>query len=238
MRNEIVPVKNIAALARAGQALIDRPGQLDHGLGMITGESGVGKTKASYWFALEHRAFYVRAMSAWRSPTPLLESLGDVLGVQNKRSSYRMLKAVADEMSRQNRPVFVDEADYLLRFDVLRDTIRDLHEATRVPVILVGHTGIERKVKESPQFENRFLIDVRFEPLSLDDARLLAARLCEVQVADDLLEDLHKYARGNTRKINTGLYRIEQCAATLQVERMSLTQFRQVKGTYFLGAAA
>ena len=172
MRNEIVPVKNIAALARAGQALLDRPAQLDHGLCLLRGPSGVGKTKGSYWFALEHRSFYVRAMSAWRSPTPLLESLGDVLGIQNKRSSYRMLKAVADEMSRRNRPVFIDESDYLLRFDVLRDTIRDLHEATRVPIILVGHSGIERKIKESPQFDNRFLIDVDFQPLDFAATRV------------------------------------------------------------------
>lgn len=246
MKNIIVPVKNVSKLMEQGRALMNRPERLNHGLGVLDGPSGVGKTTATAWFAVQNNAHYIRAMAAWRTPTPLLRAICDEIGIQPRRS--QMLNGIAQKMAQENRPLFIDEANYLMRFDILRDTIMDLHDITTVPIILIGMTGIRKQIRGSgnsenaEKFENRFLVDVRFEPLDMEDTRLLADQICEVEVADDLLQDLHKDARGNTRRIATGLYRIEQLAPRGgggggEKVVMDLERFRQCNGTYFLGVS-
>ena len=238
MRNITVPVKNVTKLASQGQALLNAPMRLTHRLGLIWGNTGDGKTTATSWFAVKHCAFYVRAMAAWRTPSALLRACCRELEIPPRRYIGDMLDDITNTLSREQRPLFIDEADYLVRYPDLRDTIMDLQDMSTVPIILVGMKDIRSEIKKSEKFDNRFLIDVEFKPLDMNDARMITEQLCEVAVSDDLLADLHKYAKGNTRRITTGLYRIEQVAHQLGVKAMDLAQFREAKGTYFLGVAA
>ena len=166
------------------------------------------------------------------------ESLCKEVEIKPRRCIGDMLEDITNQLSINNRPLFIDEANYLMRFPELRDTIMDIHDLSTMPVILVGMLGIERDIRASAKLENRFLIDVQFQPLDMDDARMLTDMMCEVSVSDDLLADLHKFAKGNTRRIATGLYRIEQIASQVQARRMDLKTFKQSEGTYFLGVMA
>lgn len=238
MENITVPVKNVARLSAQGQALLSAPQRLTHRLGLIHGDTGLGKTTATAWFAVQHSAFYIRAMAAWRTPSALLRTICRELEIPTRRYLDVMLDDITRKLSMENRPLFIDEADYLVRFPDIRDSIMDLQDMSTMPIILVGMKDIKREIRKSEKFDNRFLIDVEFKPLDDDDARLIAAQLCEVEVAEDLQAHLFKFARGNTRRITTGLYRIEQVAASLGIKRISLEQFREAGGTYFLGVAA
>ena len=238
MRNITTPVKNVTKLAAQGQALLNAPMRLTHRLGLIHGETGAGKTTATAWFAVRHNAFYVRAMAAWRTPSALLRAICRELEIKPKRCIGDMLDSINNTLSKECRPLFIDESDYLVRYPDMRDTIMDLQDMSTVPIILVGMKDIRREIKKSEKFDNRFLIDVEFLPLDMADARLITDQLCEVTVTDDLLADLYKYAKGNTRRITTGLYRIEQVAAQLGVSSMDLAGFREAEGTYFLGVSA
>ncbi|WP_330925274.1 ATP-binding protein [Candidatus Sororendozoicomonas aggregata] len=238
MRNITVPVKNITKLSAQGDALLNAPMRLTHRLGLIWGNTGDGKTTAVSWFAVQHSAFYVRAMAAWRTPSALLRAICRELEIQPRRCLGDMLNDINNQLSMEMRPLFIDEADYLVRYPDMRDTIMDLQDMSTVPIILVGMKDIRSEIKKSEKFDNRFLIDVHFTPLDKQDARVLTNALCEVEVADDLLTNLYKFARGNTRRITTGLYRIEQVAEQLGVKQMDLAAFKAAKGTYFLGVAA
>lgn len=238
MRNITVPVKNVTLLSAQGQALLSAPQRLTHRLGLIWGDTGLGKSTGVAWFAIRNSAYYVRCMAAWRTPSALLRAICRELEIPTRRYTDVMLDDITRKLSMDNRPLFIDEADYLVRFDDMRDSIMDLQDMSTMPIILVGMKDIKREIKKSEKFDNRFLIDVEFQPLDENDARLITDQLCEVAVCDDLLADLYKYAKGNTRRITTGLYRIEQVAASLGVNRMDLATFREAKGTYFLGVAA
>lgn len=238
MKNITVPVKNVALLAAQGQALLSAPQRLTHRLGLIHGDTGLGKTTATAWFAIRHSAYYVRSMAAWRSPAALLRAICREMGIKPRRYMDLMLDDITRKLSMENRPLFIDEADYLIRYPDMRDTIMDLQDMSTLPIILVGMKDIKREIKRSEKFDNRFLIDVEFHPLDINDARLIADQVCDVRVGDDLLADLFKYARGNTRRISTGLYRIEQVAASLGRDTMELDVFREARGTYFLGVRA
>jgi hypothetical protein len=66
-----------------------------------------------------------------------------------------------------------------------------------------------RKVALREQFAGRVSQWVEFKPASLEDARVLADKVCEVQVADDLLEYLHQQTAGSMRGMMVGLSKIE-----------------------------
>ena len=61
--------------------------------------------------------------------------------------------------------IFVDEADHLCRNRVLLDTIRDLHDETNIPVVLVGMDEIQKKLMRHHQFWSRVSQQVVYHPL-------------------------------------------------------------------------
>jgi DNA transposition AAA+ family ATPase len=92
------------------------------------------------------------------------------------------------------------------------ECLRDIHDAAMVPVMLVGMEGFEDKVRSRPQFYGRISQKVEFSPLNLEDTALVAASLCEVSIAPDLLEQIHKETKGSIRLIVVALCRLETFA--------------------------
>ncbi len=227
MKDEIVPVKNVSALAMVGHSLINRPVRLA-GMGLIDGPAGYGKTTAVTWFALKHGAYYVRAMAAWRTANALLRAICRELDIVEHRYGDRMLTEISRSLSEEGRPLFIDEADYLIRFTDIRNTLRDLHDMTSVPVILIGMEDIERTIRQDRKLDERIGRRVKFKPCDLEDARILADRLCEVGVADDLLADLHKRSAGSVRFLTVGLSQIEEMALMHELTSVTLAQYRKL----------
>lgn len=226
MRDAIVPVKNVIALSTAGHSLMNRPIRLP-GMGLIDGPAGFGKTTGVTWFVVNQDAHYVRSMAAWRTPNALLRALCRELEVAESRYGDRMLSDIAQRMSEEEKPLFIDEADYLIRYEDVRNTLRDLHDMTSVPVILVGMGDIEKNIRHDRKLDERIARRVRFEPCDLEDARKLANTLCEVSVADDLLADLHKRSAGSIRFITVGLSQIEEMAMLRDLDRVTLNDYRK-----------
>jgi DNA transposition AAA+ family ATPase len=110
------------------------------------------------------------------------------------------------------RPLFVDEADYLLHNVKMLEALRDLHDVTGVPVVLIGMDGIERKIIHREQFARRIQQWVEFKALDLADARTLTDAVCDVKVSDDLVAKLHAASGGSVGLMTVGLSRIESYA--------------------------
>jgi DNA transposition AAA+ family ATPase len=94
------------------------------------------------------------------------------------------------------------------------ETLRDIHDLSSSPVVLVGMAGIERKLSNRQQLSGRISQWVEFKPADLEDAATLAKHVCEVEIAPDLLSDLHTQAKGSVRLMIVGLARIEALAKT------------------------
>uniref|UniRef100_UPI0026F2AC70 AAA family ATPase n=1 Tax=Thiohalomonas denitrificans TaxID=415747 RepID=UPI0026F2AC70 len=186
MRYRILPVKNVSRLKAAGDALVQRePGM--PGMGLIWGPTGYGKTTAATWFINQVHGVYVRAISLW-SPKSMLAALARELDLDPKgMNNGETLEAIVQRLAETGRPIFIDEADYVVEKATLTNALRDIHDLSTAPVILIGMHGIEKRIRKNPQFTGRVSQWVAFEGLDIDDARLLANGLCEVQVADDLL---------------------------------------------------
>ncbi|MGQ0621685.1 MAG: AAA family ATPase [Panacagrimonas sp.] len=210
MLHKIVPINNLVRLNDAGEALRRRPSSMP-GMCLVHGETGYGKTTAVQWYANRCNAVYVRAMAEWR-PGSMLAAIARDLRIAPRGSCAATLGDIIEALALSQRPLFVDEADYLAKSDSMTESLRDIHDMAAVPVVLIGMAGIDRRLSHRKQLTGRILQDVRFTPCTADDARKVADGLCEVKVADDLLLRLHRKAAGSLRLLVVGLDAIESSA--------------------------
>ena len=243
MRSKILPVKNVLRLRAAGDALINRaPGM--PGMGMVMGPTGYGKSTANAWYVNQVDGVYIRARALW-SPKVMLASIAKELDIDGRgRNNGEMVDLIVQRLAETGRPLFIDEADYVVERKLLTDTLRDIHDLSTAPVVLIGMHGIERKIRSNPQYTGRIAHWVVFEGIDMEDARLLADGLCEVEVADDLLAALHKEASpkkqaeagAEIRRLVVGLEQIEFFARSRGKSRMRLDDWPKDRD-FFLGEA-
>ena len=223
MHSKIVPISNVSRLSEAGKALLTRAAGLP-GMGLVYGDSGLGKSTAIAWLATRQNGIYVRAL-ATTTPSSLLESICREIGIAARNSNVRTVEDIVRSLALSNRPLFIDEADYLVERKQLVETLRDVHDLASVPVVLIGMKGIERKITTHPQLYNRIAQWVEFAPCSIEDTRMLAKELCEVEVRDDLLKQLHQQSGGIVRLVVIGLNRIEQVARSRSHHKIGVAEW-------------
>lgn len=210
MRSKMAVTKSVAALQVAYEQLEGR-GHGIPGMGLVHGYTGAGKTTAVTWLVNRTHGVYVRALRTWTPNTMLSKILGE-LQTQPRGRNAEMVDQITTALLETQRPLFVDEADYLLKDADMIDTLRDVHDVAGVPVVMVGMEGIEKRLRARPQLAGRISHWVEFLRSDIEDARAVTDMVCEVSVDDDLLEQLHTQAGGSVRNIVVGLARIEQFA--------------------------
>lgn len=223
MKQVIAQTKNLSNLAEVGQALSTRTPDLP-GIGMIWGPSGLGKTTAAVWFRDRTDAVYVRAQSLW-TPSGMLSAICRELDVMPAARCSLMLDTIVERLATTQRPLIVDEADYLLRSGRLLDTLRDLHDVSSAPVIVIGMADFRRRVASKEQFAGRIAQTVEFRPADLDDVRVTAEACCEVELADDLLERITRETQGSMRRVKVALSVVERWADRRGCGRVGLAEW-------------
>ncbi len=212
MKTRIAQTKNIRKLWRAAETLRTRSIGVP-GIALIWGPTGFGKTTAITWLANQPRvnAVYVRAMATW-TPFSMLAAIMRELDAEPKSRNSAMVDHIVRQLAREDRPLFVDEADYLADKRQLLDTLRDLHDMSTTPLILIGMKDFQRRVMHREQLAGRVSQWLEFEPADLEDARTLCDEVCDVKVADDLLAAIHRAAGGSMRGMIVALSRVESWA--------------------------
>lgn len=233
MKSRIVPISNVARLSEAATALVDRPYGMP-GMGLIEGETGYGKSTAAAWMITRLNGVYVRAL-ATSTPSSLLDSICKELQIARRPTNVGTVEEIVRRLAESQRPVFIDEADYLVEQKRLVETLRDIHDLATVPVILIGMAGIRRKLTRWAQVTGRIAQWVDFQPSTFEDAKLLARELAEVSIADDLVRQLHVATHGSVRLIVVGLGRIEQHARSRGLASISAVDWPG--GDFFIGTA-
>lgn len=212
MRSKLAPVKNVAALSAAYEALTTRDAGIP-GMGLVHGYTGAGKTTGITWLVNKTKGVYARANATWTPSAMLCHLMGELGALPMQRASA-MLDFIHKALVQQHRPLFIDEADYLLSNLKMLEALRDIHDLSGMPVVLIGMEGIERRLITRPQLARRISQWVEFRPADLEDADILARTVCEVAVTEDLLHTLHTEAKGSMGLMTVGLARIEALAKT------------------------
>lgn len=190
--------------------------EADEGLpriGLLHGFSGYGKTYAATYAAVQTTAIIVEAKSVWTRPRPVLEAIARELGIYRYMPSVAaLLQQVVDALDRDPRPLIIDEMDHLVKSNIV-EIIRDIHDATRVGILLIGEEDLPRKLKRWERFDNRILAITPAAPASIRDAMLLRDHYCRaVEISDDLVELVAERCGGVTRRISVNLAEIQTAA--------------------------
>lgn len=233
MRNKLAITKSVAALQVAYEALASRDIGVP-GMALVHGYTGAGKTTAITALVNTTHGVYVRAMRTWTPNTMLARIVTELQGAPMGRNAA-MVDYIVSQLQEQNRPLFVDEADYLVAHSDMIETLRDIHDLSEQPVVMVGMEGIERRLTMRKQLARRISHWVEFLLSDLADARAVTEAVCEVGVDDELLARLHSESGGSVGLMVVGLARIEQLARANGWVRVSADQWGDRK--LFIGGA-
>jgi hypothetical protein len=182
-------------------------------MGVFYGFSGYGKTVAAGFAAARTGAIYIQAQRIWTQKT-VLETLAEELGIARlARSGPAIFKQVVEQLARAPVDIIIDEMDYLADKGLV-EVIRDIHDATRVAILMIGEEALPSKLKRWERFDNRILLATAAQPASVEDALLLRDHYCHrITIADDLAELFRQSCRGVTRRIVNNLQAAQRYAA-------------------------
>lgn len=183
-------------------------------MGLFYGYSGYGKTVAAGFASARTGAIYVQAQRIWTQKT-LLETIAEELGIAKlERSGPKIFRQVVDQLNLAPVDIIIDEMDYLADKGLV-EFIRDIHDATRIAILMIGEEALPSKLKRWERFENRILVATAAQPASAEDALQLRDHYCHrIQIADDLAELFRVRCRGVTRRIVNNLQAAQRAAAS------------------------
>jgi hypothetical protein len=119
---------------------------------------------------------------------------------------------------------YFDETQRLLKGGLI-EIARDIADMTGAVVVMVGMSDFPRRIARWPQLLTRISTWINLKPADVEDTRLMARELCEIELADDLVVALHKATGGSLRQIIVGLAQIERFGHARRLTNVSVAQW-------------
>ncbi|MEJ0012823.1 MAG: AAA family ATPase [Bauldia sp.] len=225
-------LKNVAACMALVEELRSRAPHLP-GIGVFHGPSGYGKTYGTIYAQNKTRALRVEVGDSWTKRT-LVQRILDEAGVTPAGTISDMTKQVIMFLGDDpTRPLIVDEADQLVDRGMI-EIIREIHEHSQAPILLVGEELLPQKLQRSERTHGRVLNWVAAQPADVEDTRSLATLFCrDIKVADDLLDAIRTRSEGRPRRIVVNLNRAAEQARNSGLRAIDL---KAHDGVFFTGA--
>lgn len=155
-------------------------------IGLVYGEAGLGKTKTALYLAIQHDAIYIRATNSM-TPKWLLEEVTKELGEIPRFYTADIFRQCVNALKSKPQMIIVDEIDYLLVDFRTIESLRDLHDETDVPIILVGMNLAKHKLKKHNHLLDRISEVYHFEEFEFTDVKQIVNELSEVEIADSAI---------------------------------------------------
>jgi hypothetical protein len=216
-------VSNVERLM-AGMAIVHQRGAMEAGMMLVTSEPGFGKTETLRWYvAQQPYAVYVRAKSGWTRHW-FLNDLLSALGVSPQRLTEDMFRQAVGALEARPYMVVVDEVEHVLVDHAVMEAIRDISDATKIPVVLVGMDQVKDRIRSRyPQISSRIAVIVYFQPVSREDVAKAASTLLDgVRLADDLVDEIHRQCEGRMRLVMNALGTCERIARQRKAAQLAL----------------
>lgn len=205
----------------AGVSGVEQRAAKEAGWLLVTGEAGYGKTRTVQWWVVKHGAVYLRAKAAI-TPHWLLGELVRELEQAPAKTSEELFAQALDVLSRDPRPIVIDEAEHALHDVRVLESVRDLSDLTEVPVVLVGMERVQTRIARYKQISSRIAEVVEFKPATEEDVRACCDTLCEVAVDDDLVAEVHRQTSGRVREVVNAIGAIERQAKRNKLKTVAL----------------
>ena len=211
MKDKIVITENISNSVSSVENLKEKPERLDR-MALWYGKWGFGKTTALEFFYTNNFCFYVRAMAAWcRSVNMMIEDILRSYRVEARGRFKQDMRELIRIVKKHQYPLFIDEADRVVRKSILIETVRDIYDLTRIPIILIGQENIINILqrRDLGQVFSRITEIVEFRELSAQDIQRIAKELCDLECDLKVASFIKNITLGDFRLVNALLTRAE-----------------------------
>ena len=208
--NTVAPLRNVAALVELVDRVQNRALALP-GMATFYGPSGFGKTFAVIFATNKFQAISVQVKSTW-TKKKLCEAILAEMGLTQRTTVSDMIDDISEYLALHDLPLLIDEADFLVQRKMI-EIVRDIHEGSGAPVILIGEELLPQKLKEWERVHGRMLDWVAAEPADMGDVRHLSKLYApDIKIAPELLATLLKSSHGSVRRIRVNLERVREAA--------------------------
>lgn len=154
------------------------------GMGLVYGEPGLGKTQTIKWWAFKNDAILIRC-NQMMSARWLLKEILNYMSEIKPYSISDSFDEVIRNLIQTPRVLIVDEVDYLtMDKNKSIEILRDIHDKTNVPVVLVGMTNAHSRLKKFSHLYDRLSEIVKFERCSKADIKTIVKELSEIELTD------------------------------------------------------
>lgn len=180
--------------------------------GMVHSRAGRGKTRTSQWYSAHKDCVYLRVLSIWRTgELDFLKAFCRALDIRTPpKRKGPAFEAIVDELSVNQRPVFLDEAEKMP--SSFLDVVRDIADCAGVPVILIGEEELVSYMKRNRRVWSRTFRKMEFKPIEIADIIHYGAKAAGLTLGIPVASILHKASEGDFRLVKRDLLGIAQAA--------------------------
>jgi DNA transposition AAA+ family ATPase len=181
-------------------------------MALVFGKPGYGKTEAAVRYAAQNGAVVVRTKQLMTGRWFLRELIWE-LGQTPEYSTQEIFKQIIGTLRDKPKTIIIDEID---RFSVntqILETIRDIHDTVRCPIVMLGEDQADKKLMKYPRLYDRLIAVTRFDPLDHDDVNKFVQETSEHRFEKDAIEKITAESEGKIRKIVNLINDAEDTAA-------------------------
>lgn len=224
MHKLFVKTRNVKNFIGLMNNLIDKSNEVPK-MGLIYGDPGLGKTQTAVWWATNNDAVYVRAQNKMTCRW-LLEKIVYELGESPSRKMADLIEQCITHLRLKPQIIIIDEVDYLINRNRIVETLRDLHDLTGVPIVLIGMQEAKTKLGKYRHLYDRISEIIEFKPFSKDDLDVIIEELSEIKITDEAKEIFFEKIN-RFRQVIKGISLLENLAKTNGLNKIDV---KQVKG--------
>jgi DNA transposition AAA+ family ATPase len=216
MKKVFIRTKNVKRFVALMDELQKLPPNIPK-LALVYGEHGLGKTQTIQWWVDKNDSVYVRATQEMTSRW-LLSEIAEELGEEPYWHTQETFELIENNLRQNPKVIIVDEVDYLVEKHTI-ETLRDLHDKTSCPIVLVGMGFADKKLARYPHLCDRLYKTLKFEQFNQEDIKEILVQLTDLVFTPDAIEYLS--TRTNQfRQLVKLVNKIEKLSKTNQIAEL------------------
>ena len=216
MKKTFIKTKNVKQFITLMDELQKLPPNIPK-IALVYGDHGLGKSQTIQWWADKNDSVYVRATQGMTSRW-LLTEIAEELGEDPYWHTQETFTLIENHLRQNPKTIIVDEIDYLMEKHTV-ETLRDLHDKTGCPIVLVGMGAADKKLARYPHLKDRVYKELRFEQFNQDDITDILNQLTDLSFTEDAI--IYLATRTNQfRQLVKLINKIEKLSKTNQIKEL------------------
>lgn len=184
---KFVKTKNVKRFVALMDELQNLPPNIPK-LALVYGEHGLGKSQTIQWWVDKNDSIYVRATQGMTSRW-LLSEIAEELGEDPYWHTQENFELIEGILRQNSKTIVVDEVDYLIEKSTV-ETLRDLHDRTACPIVLVGMGAVDKKLARYPHLVDRLYKTLKFEQFNAEDIKDILQQITDLEFTSDAINYL------------------------------------------------